>query len=253
MVQLDLLPPARAADRAELLLALCRWRHEERSGTRRDFGHFARGATKSITDTEWRWLEENVDLAAFAIERHTPLLLIAAPLALELPDGVLDIRTVPDFASLTPATIAKAGSARGDITHWQLVENRTSFERVARNRRADAAVVWLPGFPPHWWQGAMARLLSIAPAPVQIACDPDPAGIAIVMEAGRIWAEAGIGWQPWQMDIAQLAALRGRLPLTPSDREMLRRLAQQRLPAALAQLAGWMIEHGEKGEQEGYL
>lgn len=250
---LDPLPAARAADRAELLLALLRWRSEGRGGTRRDFAHFARGATKSVTDAEWRWLEETVDLGAFAIERHTPLLLLAAPLDLELAGGVLGIGSIPDFASLTPATVAAATAARGSVREWQLVENRTSFERVARSRPADAAVVWLPGFPAHWWRDAVARLLALAPAPARIACDPDPAGIAIAMEAGALWTAAGSHWQPWHMDASDLARLRSRQPLSDSDHELLRRLMQSDLPPTLAGLANWMSENGEKGEQEGYL
>jgi hypothetical protein len=253
MSRLDNLPAGRAADRAELLLALSRWRHEQRSGTRRDFAHFARGATKSVTDTEWRWLEEAVDLAAFAIERHTPLLLIAAPLALELPSGVLDIGAAPDFASLTPATITAARAASGTIARWRLVENRTSFERVARSRESDAAVVWLPGFPPGWWREAMARLLSLAPAEAEIACDPDPVGIAIALEAGQLWDAAGIAWRPWRMDVESLAALPARRALDTTDREVLERLLDRSLPASLDSLARWMRERGEKGEQEGFL
>jgi hypothetical protein len=253
MARLDSLPAGRAADRAELLLALARWRHEERSGTRRDFAHFARGATKSVTDAEWRWLEEAVDLAAFAIERHTPLMLVAAPLALELSGGILDLGAAPDFASLTPATIAAARSASGTIARWQLVENRTSFERVARGRERDTAVVWLPGFPPDWWREAMARLLRLAPAEAEIACDPDPAGIAIALEAGALWDEAGIPWRPWCMDVESLVALPARRALDTADREVLGRLLDRSLPASLDALVRWMREHGEKGEQEGFL
>mgnify|MGYP001348941980 CR=1 FL=1 len=43
---------------------------------------------------------------------------------------------------------------------WRLIENRTSFERSARQRTPDMAVVWLPGFPPGWWQESMRHLLA---------------------------------------------------------------------------------------------
>jgi hypothetical protein len=253
LTSLEALPAARAADRGELLLALSRWRGEERSGTRRDFALFARGSTKAVTDAEWRWLDETLDLADFGIERHTPLLLIAAPLTLELAGGSLPLSVFLDFAALTPATLDQTTAAKGQVTRWRLVENRTSFERVTRQREPGIGVVWLPGYPPSWWRGAMAKLLSLAPAPAQIACDPDPAGIAIALEAARPWDEAGITWEPWRMTADDLASLPARQSLTATDRRLLENLLQRPPPGRLAELSGWMLEHGEKGEQEGYL
>lgn len=250
---LDNLPPARAADRAQILLKLYIWREEQRCGTRRDFAHFARGDTKSITDAEWRWLEDTINLAAFAIERHTPLLLIAAPLTFELPTGTIDIGCLPDFAALTPAGIAATREIKGKVDRWRLVENRTSFERLARKRDEETGIVWLPGFPPGWWCTAMAQLLALAPAIGEIACDPDPAGIAIACKAGELWERAGLPWQPWRMDAHYLASLALRRPLAPADRTLLDQIEPQRLPSSLAELRQWMIEHCEKGEQEGYL
>ncbi|MGB0129236.1 MAG: DUF2399 domain-containing protein, partial [Rhodocyclaceae bacterium] len=237
----------------ELLLALSGWRDDQRSGTRRDFALFARGTTKAVTDAEWRWLEEVLDLADFGIERHTPLLLIAAPLTFELAGGELPLTAFPDFAALTPATLDQATAVRGKLARWLLVENRTSFERVARRREPDIGVVWLPGYPPSWWRGAMAKLLSLAPASAQIACDPDPAGIAIALEASRPWDEAGIAWEPWRMAADDLAGLKTRQSLTAADRRLLDSLMQRPLPGSLAELARWILDRGEKGEQEGYL
>lgn len=253
LTSLEALRTGRAADRGELLLALARWRDEERSGTRRDFALFARGATKAVTEAEWRWLEETLDLADFGIERHTPLLLIAAPLTLELAGGEMPLGAFPDFAALTPATLDQTTGAKGQVTRWRLVENRTSFERVARWREPGIGVVWLPGYPPSWWHGAMAKLLSLAPAPAQIACDPDPAGIAIALEAARPWGEAAMAWEPWRMAADDLAGLKARQSLTAVDRRLLENQMQRSLPDSLAELAKWMFEHGEKGEQEGYL
>lgn len=249
--QLDDLPAGRAAERAELLLALARWRTDGRSGTRRDFAHFARGATKAISDAEWRWLDITLNLAAFAVERHTPLLLIAGAMVLELPSGLLDIGTAPDFASLTPATIAAARAARGTIAAWQVVENRTNFERLARQRNASTAVVWLPGFPPGWWWEGMTRLLALAPAPAQIACDPDPDGVAIALLAGTLWEESELRWTAWNMDAEALARLPARRKLTERDRDLLGRITVPSHQPDLARLIAWMRQHGEKGEQEG--
>lgn len=250
---LDALPTARALARGQLLAAALRWRDEQRSGTRRDFALYARGGTKAISDAEWRWLADNVDLAELGIERHTPLLLIAAPVTLTTPAGRLELAAGTDFCAVTPATLDATREAHQTVQRWRLVENRTSFERLARAREPDTGVVWLPGFPPTWWREAMARLLALAPAPAEIACDPDPAGIAIALGAGALWEERGLPWQPWRMAPADLAALATRAPLTARDRERLAALDTARLPMPLAQLAQWMLSHGEKGEQEGLL
>lgn len=253
MSSLDGLPPARAIERARLLQAVARWRDDGRYGTRRDFAHFARGATKAITATEWRWLEDAVDLAGEGIDRHTPLLLVAAPLTLQLPDGIVALHCAPDFAGLTPATVAAVSGVSGRIAHWRLIENKTSFERCARSREADTAVVWLPGFPPTWWRETMSRLIALAPAPAEIACDPDPAGIAIALETAKLWDAAQLDWRPWRMDFADLANLSRRAPLTPADCALLDGLLSRPVPDSLMPLAKWIADHGEKGEQEGYL
>lgn len=251
---LDSMPVQRALDRGELVLSLLQWRTAERSGTRRDFALFARDDTKGLSESEWNWLEQTLDLAEFRIERHTPLLLLSAPLTLNMPHGQIDLTSYVDFAALTPATLQATTAASGTISRWQLVENRTSFERVARQREYDVGVIWLPGFPPSWWRSSVGQLLDLAPAPAHIACDPDPAGIAIALKAAELWSERGIAWLPWKMSATDLATLRARKPLTEVDRLQLASLRQETtLSTQLAELVEWMLEHGEKGEQEGYL
>lgn len=218
---LDSLPAARAVARGKLLAALLEWREEQRSGTRRDFALFARGTTKAISDAEWRWLEDSLDPADFGIERHTPLLLLSAPLVLIAPAGRLDLAAPPDFCAITPQTLAVAHAVEHIVERWRVVENRTSFERVARGRERDTGVMWLPGFPPAWWREAVTHLLHLAPAPAEIACDPDPAGIEIACQAGKLWTERNLPWTPWQMEPERLTALPTRIPLTPRDRERL--------------------------------
>ena len=214
----------------------------------------ARDDTKGVSEAEWNWLEQTLDLAEFRIERHTPLLLLSAPLTLSLPQGQLDLASCADFAALTPATLQAVTAASGSISRWQLVENRTSFERVAKKREPDVGVIWLPGFPPSWWLNAVGHLLDLAPAPAHIACDPDPAGIAIALKAAEPWIKSSIEWLPWKMAAADLASLRVRKPLTEVDKLQLAALRQtSALPAPLVELLEWMLEHGEKGEQEGYL
>lgn len=246
------LRPVLALARLELLLALVRW-NAPAQATRRDFAQFARGDTKAITSAEWDWLDARVDLCACGIGDHAPLLCITAPITLTLPRGPLNLDAAPDFIALPPATLDAASAAHGRITGWTLVENRTSFERVARNRRADEGVLWLPGFAPGWWQTVVARLLRLAPAPARIACDPDPAGIEIALHAGALWQAAGLDWLPWRMTPADLACLSRRKPLSEHDLRRLAALCDTALPPLLRDLAETIAATGEKGEQEGYL
>ena len=251
---LDKLPVRYALARSDLIVSLQRWQDAQRSGTHRDFALFARDDTKGLSEAEWNWLEQTLDLAEFRIERHTPLLLISASLTLTLPHGQLDLSSHPDFAALTPATLQNTTAASGTTSRWQLVENRTSFERVARQREHDVGVIWLPGFPPSWWCASVSHLLDLVPAPAHLACDPDPAGIAIALKAAELWREHNLTWLPWKMAATDLAALRARKPLTESDRLRVAVLQQEpMLPAPFLELIEWMLKHGEKGEQEGYL
>lgn len=248
---LSALPAAQALRRGELLAALERWLEDAREGTRRDFALFARGDTKAIAETEWRWLEGALDLERLGIARHQPALWLRAPLRLGRGETWLDLRVVPDLIGLTPATVAGIEAADGRIGAWRVVENRTSVERVACRYGDRDGVLWVPGFAPDWWLRAFEHLLRLCPAPVQVACDPDPAGIEIALGVGRCCQARGIAWTPWHMDAAALAALPQRKPLTEHDHERLRLLRARPLPAALADLAQAMLERGQKGEQEG--
>ncbi|GEC96120.1 hypothetical protein ZRA01_21930 [Zoogloea ramigera] len=251
---LDALPPSRGLPRLELLLALDAWSAEQRSGTWRDFALFARGHTKQITEAEKTWLADEVGLADFRISTHTPLLRLKAPSVLSLPGGEIALGAMPDFAALTPASVAAIIAARQPPRVWHVVENLSSFERVARSCAADEGALWLPGYPPSWWQQAVATLLQHLPAPARIACDPDPDGIAIALQAGGLWSAAGLPWQPWRMGPAELLGLPIHRPLDERDRQLLASLgAGAPLPPELAALAETLLQLSGKGEQEGYL
>ena len=86
-----------------------------------------------------------------------------------------------------------------------------------------------------------------------VACDPDPAGINIALDAGTVWQSRDLAWSPWKMDVRELMKLDARSPLSSHDKVLLEQLTTRVLPAALRELANWMLAHGEKGEQEGYL
>jgi len=182
------------------------------------------------------------------------LLLVRLPTSVALSGGTWPLGLVPDFVALTPATINAMSAATGAPSAWRLVENRTSFERVARACGPAEAVLWLPGYPPSWWRRSVTRLLDLLPAPAWIACDPDPDGIAIALQAGQLWTAAGLVWQPWRMDPADFDSLPAKRPLSGRDQSLLDRLeVEAPLPPMLAALARTLRIQQLKGEQEGYL
>jgi hypothetical protein len=247
------LPLTRRLQRFSLLNSLALWRSAKRQGTRRDFALLARGDSKGISAAEWNWLAAAVDLEKSGIFEHTPHLLVAGPIRLYTTAGIIDLNASADWSPLTPETIASAQRYDGQPRVWRLIENLTSFERSARQRTPDIGVVWLPGFPPAWWIESMRHLLTGAPAPAEIACDPDPAGIAIAQQAARLWENLGLPWRPWAMGRNDLITAPRRKPLTEHDRQHLSSLLTGKLSPELQQLAATMLELGEKAEQEGYL
>lgn len=252
---LDIMPVARAIERALLVQRLFSWLSDERAGTYRDFSLYARGATKEISTTEWAWLDTHVDLSAHGIERHTPLLLLSAHLSLQSDLGGIDLRTMPDFVALTPATVKSFHAANSYVATWTLVENRTSFERLARMRQADEGVIWLPGYPPSWWKEAVSHLLSLAPAPAKIACDPDPAGVRIALQVIQLWQNQQLPASPWRMGVSELQSCIHLKALTAHDQTQIQSLLNTLtdIPPILAELVQYMHESQLKGEQESYL
>jgi len=155
------LPVHLALRRRQLLVALADWIAEKRFGTRRDFALFARGSTKAITDAEWSWLAAALGLEAHGVMRHAMTIELRAPTTLVLAAGRIDLGAAPDFISITALTIGSALGLEGAIDAWRLVENRTSFERVARAHGHRDAVVWLPGYSSARvaWSGLAPRQL----------------------------------------------------------------------------------------------
>ena len=243
--------------RALLLKSLIVWKEEQRTGSHRDFSLYARGDTKAITSSEWEWLAAQVTLADYGIQSHHPLLYLSANMQLEYAAGILDISAGMPFVALPAATFADVAAVtpRSSLSAWVCVENLTSFERLAAQRTADIAVLWLPGFAPAWWQAVVTRLITLCPAPLRIACDPDPAGICIAQQAMQLWQAHHLDVQPWRMGVAELQACKHRKPLNAYDQVQLQSLLQvlPDLHPALAELAQYMQQTQEKAEQESYL
>lgn len=245
-------PWRRKQERSALLRAACAWFDEGRSGHRRDFALWARNDTKSITDTEWDWLDQHLGLAELHIQTFTPMLWLSGPLRLQwgpqaLDLGLLDHLALPVHQLRTTSAIQREAPP----TYW-LIENRTSFERQARLHR-DKVLIWMPGRPTHAWLSAMDHLLDQAPGPALISADLDPSGLAIVMAACQPWSRRQLPWQMQDMSVTQLQAAR-HWPLGPHDHLLLDTLlSAPDTPADVQALAQAMRDSGRKAEQEGWL
>lgn len=244
--------PDKALKRYELLRALDNWIDERRCGTRRDFALFARGDTKGVTSGEWTWFAEALDLEKHGVSPHTPTLCFQAPIVFLFPDGEMDLRPLKTMLALPPNAVMSVLQIRGKLTCWRVVENRTSFERVAKYARSEEGVLWVPGFAPSWWVSAVTHLINLCPAPLYIACDPDPAGVRIATIVARVWIDNALPWQPWGMSPETVEKLPQQKPLTEYDRQQIEELlSDDSLFLELRRLVIWMQKSGVKGEQEG--
>lgn len=202
------MPVERAVRRHELLTALDIWITEGRIGTRRDFALFATGDTKGVSSAEWDWFEATLSgFEEIGISRHTPAVWLRAPITFVFDNGKLDLFVIPDCIALTPATMNQVLACEGELHQWLVLENRTVFERLARDLPAHTGALWVPGFAPSWWKRAVSAILHICPALVRISCDPDPAGVDIALDVGNICLKQGVSWEPWYMDKITLSNL----------------------------------------------
>lgn len=248
--------PDSGSVRLSLLSSLNAWLKEGRSGTRRDFSLFARGQSKQIKPNEWAWMAGIVDLDACGIARHAPALWLAGDAQLKFGERWLDLGATGDCMGLTASALCRLTEINTSATHYRLIENRTSFERVARllNTGRGELVIWLPGYAPNWWRTAISQLLALWPAPSRISCDADPDGVQIALQASDLWTARGLDWEPCAMSAEDIAASAHQLALSQRDISLAEKLLQdQRLPAGLQGLMNWCIRHRCKAEQENWL
>lgn len=239
--------------RRQLAESLCVWLQAQGSGTRRNFEHEARGKTKSITPSEWRWLEHTVDLEACNIFKHQPLILLGGMGQL-LRDGqpMCSFDLLAGYLALTPANFEAMSGVSG-IHTLRVIENLTSFETYLAKRVAGELLIWLPGYAAAWWLDAFAALVRHVPGQVLIACDCDPWGIELAMRTEKVVEQQNKTWQPWLMDAATLYACTVRDVLNGKDRDKLDQLLAGDLPQTLRELAHAQYDLSAKAEQEQYL
>jgi hypothetical protein len=243
------LKPAQA--RVALLQALVTWVGAGQQGLRRDFALHL-GHTKAVSEGEWAWLERHFDLPALGLSPFAPTLTLAGAASLAWPDDRrLDLAALP-FVTLPTEALERLLAVQPAPERWWLVENRASFEKQAARLAPGTLLVWIAGRPTRAWAAALARLLSLAPAPAAISADADPAGIEITLAASRPWTEHGLPWQPEAMEAARLSHPRAQ-GLGAYDRATLARLDGIDLPPMLADLRDAIRARGLKAEQEGWL
>lgn len=257
IVALDAMPVSRVSARACLVLALLDWQAQVRSGSYRDFALYARGDTKAVSANEWAWLTQFFDLADYGISSHTPLFYLSANFCLHSATGHMDLSQMQPFVALPPGILTRFSSMSSEtrLRMWICVENLTSFERLAAQRAADTAIIWIPGFPPAWWLEGVSALLHLCPAPLQVACDPDPAGVRIALKAIQHWQAHHLEANAWRMGVEQIQNCEHRKPLNAYDQEQLTSLLNHiaDLPQSLADLVNYMVRFQQKAEQEAYL
>lgn len=242
------------AQRLPLLQALVEWRQAQRTGLRQDFALAAREHTKGITATEWDWLDAHLPLDALGIGRFEPVFWLGGALAL-VGAQAGEVMALPrtGFVGLPCRQLTAWSAVQAPPQRYWLIENRASFERQAWQLRSGVCLIWLPGRPSEAWLQAMRWLLSKAPAPAAISCDPDPAGIQIAMTAGQLWDDAGLSWETEKMS-SEFWKDGVTRALNDYDRRVLSELQQSaRLPSSLAQLRDDLLASGMKAEQEGWI
>jgi hypothetical protein len=238
--------------RLQLLRAVAAWHDEGRQGSRRDFALHARGTTKALGGTDWRWLEGGFDLERLRIARFASMAWLAGDITLNWSGQ--QVRLAPLHCLGLPLADLKRASSASTPARWWLIENRASFERQAQQREAGLVLLWMPGRPSIEWLESVGHLLRLAPAPAWISADADPSGVDIACTVGAVWQAQNLSWDPYQMGVDQWAATSQYWPLNDHDRHLLEaQLARSDLPRELRELCLAMQREGRKAEQEGWI
>lgn len=241
------------ATRLAILVSLVDWCCKQMNGTRRDFALYVGEHTKSIGASDWKWLEKHFDLESLGVTHFLPMAWLAGDACLTLANRVLDLASARCLA-IPLDDLLKTTAVSADLNHWWLIENRASFERQAGQCPRGTLMAWLPGRPSQGWLKVIAHLLRIAPAPLRVSADADPAGVDIARTVGALWKSQGLGWEPYRMGIDEWKAVTQKWPLNEHDVALLHRLMSDvDLPYSMQDLCAAMLSEGRKAEQEGWL
>jgi len=220
-------------------------------GTERQFSQYALGRSKAFGEADRRWLAEfGIALEACGISRHTPHVFLSGALDLYAAGQMLLSATLLQSGlAMAPEALLRVDAGRGNVQMVRIVENLSVFEVLTRQAEP-VLTIWVPGYPHRRWLAAVGHLLAVLRLPVQVACDLDPAGVAIALQVGALAGKAGCAWQPWRMQADDLNLAHGAQSLTEEDQHALARLSGRELPPMLADLCQAMQERQLKVEQE---
>lgn len=239
--------------RLDLLTSLVEWHQAQMNGTRRDFALFAGEHTKSIGTTDWKWLERFFDLERLGVSHFLPMIWLAGDAQILWQERVMDLGSVR-YLAIPIEDVLRVTEIRQKLDYWWLIENRASYERQSGQRPRGALMAWLPGRPSQGWIRAIRHLLQLAPAPLRVSADADPAGIDIALTVGRVWESQAQEWEPYRMGVVEWQAVSQKWPLNDHDISLLQRLlSDTNLPEQMAALGKAMLLEGRKAEQEGWL
>jgi len=240
--------------RSRWVKALYDWCQDEMQGTRRDFALHAGGHTKSIGVADWKWLEEGFDLDRLGVSHFTPVMWLAGQGILQRGERSVDLGAT-SFQAFSLDDLSQFTGILEPPSDWWLIENRTSFERQAKERpETSTLLVWMPGRPSMAWLSALEHLVKMAPSPLRVSADADPAGVDMACTMGRLWAHLGLTWTPYRMGVPELSASPQQWSLNAHDKALLARLlATPDVPQSLRELCETMVRDGRKAEQEGWL
>ncbi|MEJ8676470.1 DUF2399 domain-containing protein [Chromobacterium amazonense] len=241
--------------RLRLLQGLDDWLGEERFGTERQFSQVVFQHTKALAKGDKEWLAESgLSLDACGISPHTPYFFLAANLDCYDEVGLLLRSSLLRKGSALPTeSVLDIKRVAGLVREVRVVENFSVFQTFTQQVASgvsDAVVVWVPGQPHSRWRNAFSHLVSLCDAPVYVACDLDPAGVAIALQVGQLVEKQGRSWQPWSMQVDEDKLREGNWPLETLDRRHIQSLLQQSLPDDLRNLLEAMVRTGHKLEQE---
>ena len=100
----------------------------------------------------------------------------------------------------------------------------------------------------------MEHLLGLAPIPLRVSADADPAGVDIAYSVSCLWREKGLAWSPYRMGVNEWRGITQKWKLNAHDSMLLQRLVSNPdLPEELKNLCYAMMSDGRKAEQEGWL
>ncbi|SMF01964.1 DUF2399 domain-containing protein [Pseudogulbenkiania subflava] len=246
------LPTSTLERRLKLAQALDSWLGAGQWGSERQFSQHAFGRSKAFNAGDRDWLASHgIELDACGITEHAPHLFLSGPLTLLVgAEPLVSARLLGLGVALAPEALLAVTALQGSVRGVRVVQNLSVFEGLTRAAQS-FLTVWVPGYPHRRWRAAVGHLLALLRLPLQVACDLDPAGIAIALQVGAVAEQAGCVWQPWKMEAEALTLANGAQPLTEQDAVRLARLEGGTLPPPLAKLAEAIRERQHKVDQEG--